>query len=155
MENNVRAPGGIYTEKINSFGDLNVGDEVAVLNNGYNVSERQGSPVYSTQYHTGQITHTEPSITFKDPPKKKFGKKEMTEGTTFSILKNDSLLTQPTTEQGYVRIYRKPTAAPVVLQSQNATVQPAQNVTPVGGSRTKRKRRRNKKSKRRYKSKRR
>lgn len=164
MENSVRSPGGTYTEKITSFSQLKVGDVVSVLNNNYNESEIQGSPIYSQMYYTGTITQTEPSIIFKDPPKKKFASTKMTIGTTFRIEKNDGLLTQ--IEQGFVRIYRDPVATAAAEAArkaeaerkaaelqQTAILQPAANGTPGTGGGTKRKRRRNKKSKRRYKRK--
>ncbi len=158
MENSVRSPGGTYTEKITSFSQLKVGDVVSVLNNNYNESEIQGSPIYSQMYYTGTITQTEPSIIFKDPPKKKFASTKMTIGTTFRIEKNDGLLIQSKDVPGYVRIYRDPVATAAAEAARKAEADrkaangTAQQPNAVGGG-TKRKRRRNKKSKRRYKRK--
>lgn len=175
-ENTVSPPGGAYTEKIKSFGDLKVGDVVAVLNNGYDISDRQGDPRYTTGYYNGTISAIDNTgIIFKGPDvvdlngkKDKNGNRPKKAGTTFRIEKKESLLIQPNDQQGYVRIYRDPVASQAAqeaarkaqeaaaLKAQEAAA-PATTETPapapVVGGRSKRRTRRKKRTRRHRKAK--
>ena len=160
--NTVSPPGGAYTEKIMSFDDLKVGDVVAVLNNGYDISDRQGVPRYTTGYYYGTISAIHNTgIIFKGPDvvdlngkKDKNGNRPKKAGTTFRIEKNESLLTQPNDQQGYVRIYRNPVASQAAQEAAApATTETPAPPPPVVGGRSKRRTRRKKRTRRHRKAK--
>ena len=147
-----------YTEQITTFDNLNIGDSVAVLDNNRPEVDNKNKQVPSRKYYYGKISKKDDNLIVFEEPDSSTGI-----GTPKQIVRGAVIRIDPTeygrlqqTNQGYLRIYKNPTAAPA--QPVAPVQQPATTPTPTAvtsGGGTKRKRRRNKKTKRRYKSKRR
>ena len=151
-----------YTEQITTFDNLNIGDSVAVLDNNRPEVDNKNKQVPSRKYYYGKISKKDDNlIVFEEPDSSKGI------GTSREIVRGAVIRIDPTeygrlqqTNQGYLRIYKNPTAAPaqpvapVQAPAQPVATTPTPTAVTSGGG-TKRKRRRNKKTKRRYKSKRR